>query len=70
MSSVDEGADAIVHLASSTAMEGRTGMYFDGLRPSRANAQAYDHTARERLRSLSHELVGRAVSPEGTPPTA
>lgn len=57
-STVDEGADAIFHLAASDEMEGRTGLYFDGLRPSRANGQAYDAAARERLRLLSFELVG------------
>ncbi|MDR3670659.1 MAG: SDR family NAD(P)-dependent oxidoreductase [Holophaga sp.] len=58
ISSVEEGADAILHLASSVEMEGRTGLYFDGLHSSRANAQAYDITARERLRTLSRELTG------------
>jgi len=58
ISTVDVGADAILYLAVSTEMEGRTGLYFDGLRPSRANAQAYDMTARERLRALSFQLVG------------
>ncbi|MBO9101208.1 MULTISPECIES: SDR family NAD(P)-dependent oxidoreductase [unclassified Rhizobium] len=57
-SSVDEGADAILYLAASGAMAGKTGLYLDGQRPSRANAQAYDVTARERLRFLSLELVG------------
>lgn len=37
LSSVDEGADAILHLVRSREMEGRTGLYYDGLRPSRAN---------------------------------
>src|SRR5216684_7469254 len=36
-STVDEGADAILHLATSIEMEARTGLYFDGFRPSRAN---------------------------------
>jgi NAD(P)-dependent dehydrogenase (short-subunit alcohol dehydrogenase family) len=58
MSTVDEGADAVLHLAASDEMEGRTGFYFDGLRPSRANGQAYDAAARERLRLLSFELTG------------
>lgn len=60
-STVDEGADAILHLATSDEMEGRTGLYFDGLRPSRANPQAYDAAARERLRLLSLKLVGLSV---------
>lgn len=58
MSTVDEGADAIVNLAASPDLEGRTGLYFDGLRPSRAHSQAYDASARARLRALSLELVG------------
>jgi hypothetical protein len=41
-------------------MAGRTGLYFDGLRESRANAQAYDAAARERLRTLSLALTGLA----------
>lgn len=60
-STVDEGADAILHLATSDEMEGRTGLYFDGLRPSRAKPQAYDAAARERLRLLSLKLVGLSV---------
>jgi NAD(P)-dependent dehydrogenase (short-subunit alcohol dehydrogenase family) len=58
MSTVDEGADAILQLAASAEMESRTGLYFDGLRTSRANAQAYDAGACERLRLTSLELVG------------
>jgi NAD(P)-dependent dehydrogenase (short-subunit alcohol dehydrogenase family) len=58
MSSVDEGADAILHLAADDGMEGKSGLYFDGLRPSRANAQAYDTAARGHLRDLSLDLVG------------
>jgi hypothetical protein len=65
VSTVDTGADAILHLAASAEMEGRTGLYFDGLRSSRANAQAYDPTARERLRALSFQLVGLPVPPSG-----
>jgi NAD(P)-dependent dehydrogenase (short-subunit alcohol dehydrogenase family) len=37
--------------------EGQTGIYFDGKRPERANAQAYDTAARERLRTLSLRLT-------------
>lgn len=58
ISTVDEGADAILHLAVSPDVEGRTGLYFDGQRPARANAQAYDEDARARLRALSFELTG------------
>ncbi len=58
MSTVDQGADAIFNLAVGTGLDGRTGLYYDGQRPSRANAQAYDAAARERLRLLSLNLAG------------
>ena len=56
-SSVDEGAEAIVNLAASPALDGRSGLYFDGLRQTRANAQAYDADARRRLKSISLQLT-------------
>ncbi|RUZ94054.1 3-oxoacyl-ACP reductase, partial [Mesorhizobium sp. M7A.F.Ca.CA.002.05.1.1] len=34
--------------------------YFDGLRESRADTQAYDAKARQRLRALSLDLIGTA----------
>jgi NAD(P)-dependent dehydrogenase (short-subunit alcohol dehydrogenase family) len=58
LSTVAEGGAAILNLAIAPAMEGKTGLYFDGLRPSRANAQAYDPAERQRLRTLSLKLVG------------
>ncbi|WFU00969.1 SDR family NAD(P)-dependent oxidoreductase [Rhizobium sp. CB3171] len=60
MSTVDQGADAILNLVAGADLEGRTGLYYDGQRPSRADAQAYDAAARKRLRSLSDELTGLA----------
>ena len=56
-SSVETGADAILNLAASPSLEGRSGRYFDGQRESRADAQAYDEKARRRLRALSLELT-------------
>jgi NAD(P)-dependent dehydrogenase (short-subunit alcohol dehydrogenase family) len=56
---VEEGAEATLRLATSPDLEGVTGRYFDGLRESRANAQAYDPAARRRLWELSEELVER-----------
>ena len=61
-STVEQGARAILNLATSPALEGRTDLYFDGLEQSRANAQAYDAKARERLSALSLELAGLAPS--------
>jgi NAD(P)-dependent dehydrogenase (short-subunit alcohol dehydrogenase family) len=58
MSTVDEGADAIMNLAVSEETRGRTGEYFDGPHPARARAQAYDERARERLRQITFELIG------------
>ncbi|MBZ9807482.1 SDR family NAD(P)-dependent oxidoreductase [Mesorhizobium sp. BR1-1-9] len=66
-SSVETGAEAIVNLATSPDLAGRSGLYFDGLRESRADAQAYDTTAREKLRSLSLDLVGQATSKDQHP---
>jgi len=58
ISTVKEGADAILNLALSDDLAGRTGLYFDRQRVSRANAQAYDETARRKLRALTLELAG------------
>jgi len=55
---VEQGAEAIMNLAFSSNLEGRSGLYFDGLRESRANAQAYDAAARAKLRALSLDLAG------------
>jgi NAD(P)-dependent dehydrogenase (short-subunit alcohol dehydrogenase family) len=60
-SSVETGAEAIVNLATSPALEGRSGLYFDGLRESRADTQAYDANARQQLRELSLDLVGHPL---------
>ncbi len=58
MSRVEDGAEAILNLAASPALAGRTGVYFNGLAEARADAQAYDPAARRRLRELSLDLVG------------
>jgi NAD(P)-dependent dehydrogenase (short-subunit alcohol dehydrogenase family) len=62
MSSVDEGAAAILNLAVSPQIEGRTGLYFEGQRVARAEPQAYDDAARARLRALSFRLTGLSTS--------
>jgi len=58
ISTVDEGADAIMNLAVGAAGRDRSGEFFDGLNPARANAQAYDQKARDHLRQLSLSLTG------------
>jgi NAD(P)-dependent dehydrogenase (short-subunit alcohol dehydrogenase family) len=57
-STVEEGAEAILQLATSPELEGRSGLYFNRLQEARADAQAYDPAARARLRKLSLELTG------------
>ena len=58
MSTVEEGADAILKLAVSPDMEGQSGLYFNGQQQAQANEQAYDANARRRLNALSMELAG------------
>jgi NAD(P)-dependent dehydrogenase (short-subunit alcohol dehydrogenase family) len=58
ISTVEQGGDAILHLAEGDDMEGKTGLFFNGMQPSKANAQAYDAAARQRLRTLSLQLAG------------
>lgn len=62
-STVEEGAEVTVRLAASPEAEGITGRYFDGTREARANRQAYDAEARERLWALSEEMCGRFLEP-------
>jgi NAD(P)-dependent dehydrogenase (short-subunit alcohol dehydrogenase family) len=58
ISTVEEGAEAILNLAAGPALAGRSGLYFNGLLEARADRQAYDADARARLRALSLELTG------------
>jgi len=64
MSTVEEGTEAVVRLATSPELEGVTGRYFDGTREARANRQAYDKEARQTLWELSEELCGRPLDPK------
>jgi NAD(P)-dependent dehydrogenase (short-subunit alcohol dehydrogenase family) len=59
-STVTEGAEATLRLI--TAPDLPTGHYFNGTRQARANDQAYDAAARERLRRLSDDLIATALS--------
>src|SRR5258706_319186 len=58
ISTVEQGGEAILHLAAGGDLAGRTGLFFNGMQQSRANPQAYDEAARKRLRTLSLELTG------------
>jgi NAD(P)-dependent dehydrogenase (short-subunit alcohol dehydrogenase family) len=62
MSTVEQGGDAILHLAVGDDMVAKSGLFFNGMQPARANPQAYDAEARRRLRRLSLELTGLAAA--------
>jgi NAD(P)-dependent dehydrogenase (short-subunit alcohol dehydrogenase family) len=57
VSTVEQGGEAILHLVDGDDLAGKTGLFFNGMQPSRANPQAYDEAARKRLRTLSLELT-------------
>jgi len=62
MSSVEEGCEAVLHLVTTEDTEAVSGRFYNGLRPGRPDPQAFDTTARNRLRALSERLVGDFVS--------
>jgi NAD(P)-dependent dehydrogenase (short-subunit alcohol dehydrogenase family) len=62
ISTVEQGGDAILHLVTGDDMTGKTGLFFNGMQQSQANPQAYDDSARKRLRDLSLELTALAGS--------
>jgi NAD(P)-dependent dehydrogenase (short-subunit alcohol dehydrogenase family) len=62
ISTVGQGGDAILHLAAGDDVAGKSGLFFNGMRQSQANAQAYDEAARQRLRELSLELTGLPIA--------
>jgi NAD(P)-dependent dehydrogenase (short-subunit alcohol dehydrogenase family) len=66
MSTIQDGVEALMNLAVSPALDRVTGKYFDRLKESRANPQAYDGAARARLKRISEALTGLADgSPRG-----
>ena len=67
LSTVEEGARAILNLATSPAVAGQTGLYFNGLWEAEAQAQAYDAEARRRLQALSLELTGLSAEATAAP---
>jgi NAD(P)-dependent dehydrogenase (short-subunit alcohol dehydrogenase family) len=60
MSTVEQGGDAILHLATGDDVAQKSGLFFNGMREAQANPQAYDSAARQRLHELSLELTGLA----------
>jgi NAD(P)-dependent dehydrogenase (short-subunit alcohol dehydrogenase family) len=69
MSTVAEGVAATLRLAVDPELDGVTGRYFDGLRESRANPQAYDPDARRRLWRLSEQLAETPTAPRDEAPS-
>ncbi len=60
LTSVRDGVAATIRLVTDPKLEGVTGRYFDQLRESRANGQAYDREARAHLRAISVQVTGLA----------
>ena len=58
ISTVEQGAEAIMQLAVSPKLDGRSGLYFNVLRETKADPQAYDAAARAKLKALSLRLTG------------
>ncbi|HEX9342263.1 MAG TPA: SDR family NAD(P)-dependent oxidoreductase [Actinomycetota bacterium] len=58
ISEVAEGVEATLRLATGPALDGVSGRFFDGQREARANQQAYDPAARQRLAEVSEQLTG------------
>ena len=56
-STVEEGADAVIYVATAPELEGKSGLFFNGKREVRANPQAYDTDARAKLKELSDKLT-------------
>jgi NAD(P)-dependent dehydrogenase (short-subunit alcohol dehydrogenase family) len=62
ISTVEEGGEAILHLAAGDDMAGKSGLFFNGMNQAQANPQAYDAAARKRLRALSLDLTGLSAA--------
>jgi NAD(P)-dependent dehydrogenase (short-subunit alcohol dehydrogenase family) len=54
---LEDGVRSVLHLTTDPALDHVTGRYFDHQREARANDQAYDAEARQRLWQLSAELT-------------
>src|SRR5579863_9340609 len=62
ISTVEQGGEAILHLAAGDDVEGKSGLFFNGMQQAKANPQAYDQVARKLLRELSLELTGLSAA--------
>ena len=57
VSTLEQGVEATLRLIRDPALEGVSGVYFNGTAESRPDAQAFDDDARRRLRELSERLT-------------
>ena len=62
VTSLRQGTEATVRLATAPELDGVSGVYFDGRHEAAPHAQAHDAAARRRLRELSDELCAAALS--------
>jgi NAD(P)-dependent dehydrogenase (short-subunit alcohol dehydrogenase family) len=60
MRSPEQGADTVVWLASSPAVEGMTGRYFADRKERRTRDESYDRAVQARLWEVSERLTGLA----------
>lgn len=58
---LETGVDATARLVGDQSLANATGQYFSITRLARANAQAYDDTARQRLLEVTESLIGQPV---------
>ena len=58
ISTVEQGGEAILHLAVGDDVANKSGLFFNGMNEAQANVQAYDEAARNKLRKLSLQLTG------------
>jgi NAD(P)-dependent dehydrogenase (short-subunit alcohol dehydrogenase family) len=57
ISTLEEGVEATLRLVIDPSLDAVSGRYFDGQTERRADAQAYDAAARQRLREVSDQLT-------------
>jgi NAD(P)-dependent dehydrogenase (short-subunit alcohol dehydrogenase family) len=62
MRSPRKGAETVVYLASSSAVEGVTGSYYANRKAKKSNQSSYDREITGRLWRVSADLVGVAVA--------
>ncbi|WP_461163624.1 SDR family NAD(P)-dependent oxidoreductase [Arthrobacter sp. R4-81] len=58
---LETGVEATARLVGDPGLSGTTGEYFNITQPARANAQAYDNTARQRLIELTESHIGQPI---------